>query len=99
MLTAAWASSAVGWRSESAEPSRHREEQVLDGCEEHWALGGVDLFEVPDPFPVGLSGAEIAAQQIGRGPSALIGAGQALLAAGPAALPATWLERSCATDI
>ena len=40
MLTAAWASSAVGWRSDSAKPRRCPREQVLDGCEEHRALVG-----------------------------------------------------------
>ena len=35
---AAWASPAVGWRSDSAKPSRCPREQVLHGCEEQRAL-------------------------------------------------------------
>lgn len=52
-------------------------EQVLDGPEEHGPLAGADLFEVPSPFLVASFGAEIAAQQIGRGPGTAVGAGEA----------------------
>ena len=37
MLTAAWASSAAGWRSDSAKPRKCPREQILDGCKEHRA--------------------------------------------------------------
>ena len=64
---------AVGERETEQAPR----EQALNGGEEHVALVGSDLFEVPDPSGSNSAGAEIAAQQIRRGPGALIRPGQA----------------------
>ena len=38
--------------------------EVLDGREEHRALGGVDLLEVANPFLVGGLRGEVAPQQV-----------------------------------
>ena len=88
MLTAAWARSAVGWRSDRVKSSSRRENRSST-VPRHTGPWAVSIcLKSPTHLPVGPLGAEIAVQQVRRGPGGAAGSGQAPLAAGLAALQA-----------